>query len=103
MHHNGGYAARHHAVTVRHRDGEIFVRGQDRPWNCNADSRRLRISFYERRKIGPGIAEQIVHPAISQQSKIGGCDIASWLLFGSALSLQARFHDDALPSWGNVS
>jgi hypothetical protein len=103
MHHDGGYAARHHAVTVRHRDGEVFVRCQDRPWNCNAGLRRLRISFYERRKIGPGVAEQIVDPAIGQQRQIGRCDIAGWLRFGSARPLQARFHGDALQSWGNVS
>jgi hypothetical protein len=66
MHHHGRYPARHHAVAVRHRDGEIFVRCQDRARNGNPGLRGLRIGFYQRRKIGPRIAEQIVDPAIGQ-------------------------------------
>jgi hypothetical protein len=66
MHHHRGYPPGHHAVAVRHRDGEVFVRRQDWPRNCDARSRHLRIGLDQRRKIGPGIAEQIVDPAVGQ-------------------------------------
>jgi hypothetical protein len=96
MHHHGRYPPRHHAVAVCHRDREIFVRRQDRPRNGNARLRRLRIGLYQGRKIGPGIAEQIVDTAIGQQCKIRARDVADLLCFRSVAALQARCHRCAL-------
>jgi hypothetical protein len=61
-----GYPPRHHAVAVRHRDGKVFVRRQDGLRNCDARLLRLRICLDQRRKIGPGIAKQIVDPTVGQ-------------------------------------
>jgi hypothetical protein len=49
---------------VRHRDGEIFVGGEDRLRNSNAGLCRLRVGFDERREICAGVAEQVVDASI---------------------------------------
>ena len=51
---------------MRHRDGKVFVRRQDGLRNCDARLLRLRICLDQRRKIGPGIAKQIVDPTVGQ-------------------------------------
>ena len=97
MHHYGGDAPRDHAVTVRHGDGKVFVRGQDRLRNGDPGLRRLRVGFDHRREIRARVAEQIIDPAIGQEREVGGRDISARLLFRSFARLEARSHCDQLP------
>jgi hypothetical protein len=47
------------------------VRGEHRLRHGHAGPRRLRERLDERRKIGPGIGEQIFDPALGEEREIG--------------------------------
>ena len=62
--------ARHHRITVRHADREIFVRREDRLRNGHTLLRCLGISFDNRREIGPAITEEKADAPLSEKREI---------------------------------
>ena len=56
---------------MRHRDREIFVRHQHRPWHLGVGLLGAAERLDDRREIGAGIAEEIVDAVIGQRSQEG--------------------------------
>ncbi len=88
MDHDGGNSSRHHGVAMRHRHREVLVGGEDRARNRRAVLHGVRIGLDDRRKVGAGIAEQIVDLAVGEQRQIGGGDACGFGRHGSSLEIQ---------------
>jgi hypothetical protein len=56
---------------VRHRQGEVFVRREDRLRHRHAAPRRFGKGLDERREIGPGIGKEVFDPALGKEREIG--------------------------------
>ena len=69
MHHHGLGAAGLRVGTMRHRDREIFVRHQDRPRQFHVAATPARKTFDDRRKVGAGIAEEIVDAVLGERAE----------------------------------
>ncbi len=76
MHHDHLRPAGDHVVAQRHVDGDVLMRHQHRRRRRRAEGGGLGEGFDDRREIGAGIAEEIVHPAVRQQRQIGVRDRA---------------------------
>ncbi len=70
MHHDRRHPPRRRGIAVRHRQRQIFVRRNQRLRRRQAAMRRLGVGLDDRRKIGPGIGEEVFDAALGEERQI---------------------------------
>ena len=71
VHHHRLRAAVHQVGAVRHGDGEIFVRHQDRLRHLGIGFLGAAEGFHDRREIGARVAEEIIDAVIGERAQEG--------------------------------